>query len=484
MSAKVTVNAKEQNRDRTSLETKVSVVLRTAPPKLAHTAPASALASTPRDRLRQEAPLNIEDLSAGMEDTRCTLPQQRGTLDERFSLRKLNIGKKAGNSPKPSASTTTRAEGTPQSPLISQNPTTPQPELYAMLEALEQLAFLNTSTGQDTASELTSNQEPPTPPPPQATAPTPPLPLTAARYTRFFVHGAGYSLEFQRHSPDLLIGRLKQEIRHRTSIPVAEQTLSFKGEIMEDTVALRDYNLQQNALNIIDLSIGMSATATPNSAPHTPYPPASPTPAATIAVPPLSAVTNAHTSSVEDATSHSELEQTTTMIFCGRTLDEYSIAALQPELSEVLTALAQLSGMETKTEQTTTPQGSPMSQRQVTWAPTDRQMLDAPPQPTPPQMEMDESFAEEVISAPLAHELPPQAASFDMRRAYASTTALETLISLLPVSLPPSHAVNKHPHDLSDATKRSHRGDSVLCENPKWELSYHARITRHNRRAT
>lgn len=262
-----------------------------------------------------------------MEDTRCTLPQQRGTLDERFSLRKLNIGKKAGNSPKPSASTTTRAEGTPQSPLISQNPTTPQPELYAMLEALEQLAFLNTSTGQDTASELTSNQEPPTPPPPQATAPTPPLPLTAARYTRFFVHGAGYSLEFQRHSPDLLIGRLKQEIRHRTSIPVAEQTLSFKGEIMEDTVALRDYNLQQNALNIIDLSIGMSATATPNSAPHTPYPPASPTPAATIAVPPLSAVTNAHTSSVEDATSHSELEQTTTMIFCGRTLDEYCRAS-------------------------------------------------------------------------------------------------------------------------------------------------------------
>ena len=431
VSAKATINSKEQQRGKTSLETKASTVLRTAPPKLARTTPASAPASIPRTRVRQDAPLNTDDLSAGMNDTRRAHPQQTGPLGERFSLRELNSGKQAGNFLKPAASNVTRAEGTQQPPSISQNSTTPQLELHNMLEALEQLAFLNETTGHDAASQLTPNQEPPAPSPPQAKAPTLPLPRTTAHHIDFFVHGAGHSLEFRQRSPDLLIGRLKQEISHRTSmlgtsIPAAEQALSFKGKIMEDTAALRDYNLQQNALNIIDLSTGMSAAATPSSAPHTPYPPAAPTLAATMAVLPLSDATNARTSSAEDATSHSEPEQTTTRIFYDRTLDEYSSAALQPELSEVLTALAQLSTMKTKTEQPTIPQEAPTSQRQVTGAPTDHQLLDAPPKPTPPQMEMDESSAEEMIPAPRAHELPSQAASFDMPMPQMST--LTTLV--------------------------------------------------------
>ena len=424
VSAKATFNAKKQQRGTTSIETKASTVLRTAPPKLAHTIPTSAPAQIPRVRVRQVAPLNNDDLSAGMDERRAH-PQQQGPFDEHLSLRKL---KQTDNSFNSAASNATNNEGTQQPPSLSQDLDTPLPELNDLVEALGQLASLNL-TGNDATSQLTPNQEPPAPLLPQATAPNLPLPPTAALYIEFFVHGAGYSLDFRR-SPDLRIGRLKQEISHKTSklgtqIPAAELTLSFKGTTMEDTAALREYNLQQNALNIIDLSVSMRAAATPSNAPHTPLPPEAPPPADVTPDLPSSITTEDHTSPSEDAASRSELEQTNTKItFGGRTLDEYSSALLQPELSEGTTALTQLAAI--------APQRAPKSQRQVMEAPTD-QLLYAPPQPTPTQIKLDEDAGQEEpdeltppptgmgepltearLSASPAHKLLPQAAPIDV----------------------------------------------------------------------
>jgi hypothetical protein len=193
---------------------------------------------------------------------------------------------------------------------------------------------------------------------------------------------------------------------------------------MEDLVALRDYDLKQNEINIIDLIVGMSATVIPYNASHTPRPSEAPTPVDITAVLPSSAATNDHSSPSEEAASHSELEQTTTRItFAGRTLDEYS-SALQPELSEVMTALTQLAAI--------APQWAPMSQRQVMGAPTD-QLLNAPPQPTPPPIKLDEDAGQEEpgeltppptgmgepltearLSSSLAHKLLPQVAPIDV----------------------------------------------------------------------
>jgi hypothetical protein len=185
---------------------------------------------------------------------------------------------------------------------------------------------------------------------------------------------------------------------------------------MEDATTLRDHSFQQNDINIIDLSIHMSAAATPSSASHTSHPPSVPTPTTITGVPLLSAARNDHTSPPANAVSHSKPEQTTTMInFCVRTLDEFFSAALQPDLSEVVTVLAQLSELATGTEQTTTSQAAPLSQRKhVIWAPPDQQLPDATPQPTSPPLELGKPSVPGVITAPSAYELPSQAAPMDM----------------------------------------------------------------------
>ena len=433
VSAKTTVNDRQQ-RGKTSIETKASTVLRTAPPKPARASPASAPAPISRARVRQVAPLHNDDFSAGMDERRVH-PQQKGPRDEHFSFREPNTGKQVGNSLNSAASNATNIEGSQQPPPFSQDLAISQLEPNNWIEALGQLASLNLTVN-DASSQLTPNQEPLEPTLPPASAPNLLLPLTAPPDIEFFVHGAGYSLGFRR-SLDLRIGQLKLEISHRISttgakIPAAEIALAFKGKIMEDAAALREYNLQQNALNIIDLTVGMRGAATPSNAPHTPPPSEEMLP--TDVAPDLPSVitTKDHTSSSEDAASPPEPEQTTTRTtFCGKILDEYSSAVLQPELSAVITAMAQLSAI--------APQRVQMPQCQVMWAPKD-QIINVPLQPTPPPLELEngagleepgeltqpltgvgEPQTETMIPVPHAHEPPPQGASIDTPTQQIST---------------------------------------------------------------
>ncbi len=88
---------------------------------------------------------------------------------------------------------------------------------------------------------------------------------------------------------------------------------------MEDTTALREYNLQQNAFNIIDLTISMRGAATPSNAPHTPPSPDETLPM-DIDLPDLPSIinTNDPTSTPEDADSPSKPEPTATKVnYCG-----------------------------------------------------------------------------------------------------------------------------------------------------------------------
>jgi hypothetical protein len=265
--ASTTQNNTDHTQDQTPLPLRTTSKLAqmTPPPpphgKRPHKLGRATLATTPNSTLRtrshQETTLNNDDLSDGRDDTRRALPQR-----ETFSYRSLSLGQYAGKLPQAVTSNTTSATGAQQSP-PSLNAPTPQPELCDMSAAMGQLAFLNLTSGQNEVLQPTL---------PQATAPALPLQPLETRHIGFIVHGGNHSLGFQR-SPDTTIARLKLEIQHRTDVLPSEQTLSFKGKIMVDLATLWDYDLKHNAINIIDLSIGMHATATPSSAPHTPRSP-------------------------------------------------------------------------------------------------------------------------------------------------------------------------------------------------------------------
>jgi WD40 repeat protein len=338
------------------------------------------------------------------------------------------LSPQVGNSRNSAASSATNIEESQQPPPFSQDPDISQLEPNTWADTLRQLALLNLTVN-DAPSQLTSNQEPLEPTPPPASAPNLPLPLTTTSDIEVILHGAGYSLDFRR-SLDLHIGQLKQDVSQKIStlgvqIPAAEITLAFKGTIMEDTTVLRDYNLQQNAFNITDLTISMRGAATPSNAPHTPPSPDEMLPM-DIDLPDLPSIinTNDPTSSSEDADSPSTPEPTATKVnYCGKILDDYSSAVPQPELSAVITVMAQLSAIAS--------QRAPMTQRQVMWAPND-QIMNAPLQLTSAPLELDngagleepdeltqpptglgEPLTETMVPVPHAHEPPLQGASFD-----------------------------------------------------------------------
>ena len=282
VSAKMTINGNKKQRSIASLEAKASAVVRTTTQNFERAAPTSTPPSTSRARVRQGAPLSNDDSSAETGDTRRARPHR-----ETFSYRDLSKGQHAGNAPKSATFNPTMAAGAQQPP-PSHNTPTSLPELGDMLSAFEHLVLLNSTAEQNAGLQPTA---------PQATAPAGPLQPTKARHVEFYVHGGQHSLKFQR-SPNTTIDRLKLEIQHRIKILDRAQTLSYKSTVMEDSATLRDYALQQDAVNIIDLTVDMSPAATPSNAPHTPRPPETPSPA--------------------DIT-----------------------ASLQPELTEVLTALSQ-----------------------------------------------------------------------------------------------------------------------------------------------
>jgi hypothetical protein len=491
VSAKTTVTDRQQ-RGKTLIETKASTVLRTAPSKPACASPASVPAPISRARVRQVAPLHNNDFSAGMDERRVH-PQQKGPRDEHFSLRELTTGKQVGNLLNSPASNATTIEGSQQPPPFSQDPAT-QLEPNKWIEALGQLASLNLTVN-DSSSQLTPHQESLEPTLPPESAPNLPLPLTAAPDIEFFVHGAGYSLDFRR-SLDLRIGQLKLEVSHRIStpgaqIPATEIALAFKGKIMEDAAALREYNLQQNALNIIDLTVSMRGAATPSNAPHTPPPSEETLP--TDVAPGLPSVITAkdHTSSSEDTASPPEPEQTTTSTtFCGKILDEYSSVVLQPELSAVITAMTQLSSM--------APQRVQMPQRQVMWAPKD-QLINAPLQPTPPPLELDNDVGleepdeltqpltgmgkpqtETMIPVPHAHEPPPQGVLIDTPTTSTSTFTVlvtgpgddlsfilspDTTIAFLKQAIQMATGVSASRQVLSSQGKEMHGSETLRDHN-------------------
>ncbi len=381
VSAKMTVNPKVQQRGITSLETRASSVLRTTTQKPARTTRSSSPVPASKTCSRQGASPNSDDFPTGMDDTRLVTPHQKEASHERYSLQTLSLVQ-TGNSDHLATPKASRPKGTQQPSPPSQNFTALQPVAHGMPTAPAQPAAVPASE-QDEVSHLTlpqMDQEPLELPAPQETAPAPPQPITETHNTTFFVHGAGHTLTFH-HSLDFSTARLKHEIQSRTDIPASEQILSFKGTELEDARTLQEYDLQQYI--IIDLTIRVRAAATPSSAPHLPHPPVAPI----TAVPPLSATSTARTvtwaplddtSPPADAANHSNdtsppadaanhsadavrhpvPEQTTTLISFGdRTLDEHSSALLQPEISEVIAALAQLPTMAS--------QGAPMSQQQV-----------------------------------------------------------------------------------------------------------------------
>ncbi len=291
---------------------------------------------------------------------------------------------------------------------------------------------------------------------------------------------------------------------------------------MEDLTALRDYDLKPDELNIIDLSVGMRGAAAPSNVPHMPLPPEAPPPSGKTSDLSSSITTEERTSSSEDAASPSELDLTTTRIsFCGRILDEYSSSALEPELSEVVKALAQLSALASQRAQMSqqqemraptvqvlnaplqpTPppmelgggagQGEPepapqrvqLPQRQVMWAPKD-QIIKTPLQPTPPHMELEngagledpaeltqpptglgEPQTETMVPVPHAHEPPPQGASFDTPTQQISTFTV-TYCTQWIRARPQFYPVPGHHHRLpktgnSNGDRRLHQPASPL----------------------